>query len=47
MTYAATDSNIGTSIAWPSPVRARWYSADSTAESTVSELVLSATIVGM
>ena len=47
MTYATTVSNIGTSMACPSPVRSRWNSAESTAESTASELVLSATIVGM
>ena len=46
MTYETMVSNIGTSIAWPSPVRSRWSRAARTALATKRPTVLSATMVG-
>ena len=46
MTNETSVSNIGTSTAWPLPVRSRANSAASSAETTPLELVLSATMVG-
>ena len=45
-TKAATFSNIGTSIAWPSPVRSRWNSAAMMHWVAISPTMWSANTIG-